>query len=110
MEVYFNLISTVNVDVEDLLEASSIRKDFFYRIASVTVTLPPLRERPDDILLFANHFLRLLGKKYNKKFALSKKAQNYLLNYPWYGNVRELKHSLTAAGKLAQKVEYLFIF
>lgn len=102
MEVYFQLISTINVDLDALLKAGTLRKDFYFRIASVEFTLPPLRQRQEDILVFAEYFLKVLTKKHHKEFALTKASRNLLVSYPWPGNIRELKHALMAAAKLAK--------
>lgn len=102
MEVDFQLISTTNVEVAELLAAGTLREDFYFRIASVEFTLPPLRERKEDILEFADYFLKALSKKHHKNFTLTKAARHLLLTYPWPGNIRELKHALTAATQFAK--------
>ncbi|MCG8605892.1 sigma 54-interacting transcriptional regulator [bacterium] len=103
LEAYFQLVSTVNVDVDDLLVSGALRKDFYYRIASISLTLPPLRDRPEDILVFAERFLHLLGVKHGREITLSKESKNLLMQYHWPGNIRELKHTLMAAVKRAKK-------
>ncbi|NIR47664.1 transcriptional regulator, partial [candidate division KSB1 bacterium] len=72
---------------DEILQTGQLRKDFFYRIASVEIVLPPLRKRPQDILIFADYFLRLVKEKYGREFRLTQEVQNYLLNYPWPGNI-----------------------
>ncbi|NIR49562.1 sigma-54-dependent Fis family transcriptional regulator [candidate division KSB1 bacterium] len=105
MAAYFQLISTINVDVDEILQTGQLRKDFFYRIASVEIVLPPLRKRPQDILIFADYFLRLVNEKYGREFRLTQDVRNYLLNYPWPGNIRELKHAFFAASRSARSSE-----
>ncbi len=81
MEVAFRLISTINVDLAELLEAGTLREDFYFRIAGEEFTLPPLRERPEDILEFAEYFLAQLSQKHHKNFTLTPACRNLLLTY-----------------------------
>lgn len=90
--VDFRLISATNANLETLVARGSFRKDLFYRLNVVTVVIPPLRERKEDIDLFVNHF----ADKFNSKYGLSRfftnDAINRLKSYPWPGNVRELEN------------------
>jgi transcriptional regulator with PAS, ATPase and Fis domain len=105
IEVYFQLISTFNVEVAELFKADLFRKDFYFRIASVEEVIPPLRERPEDILVFADYFLKELTKRHGRKFTLTKESRILLLNYPWPGNIRELKNTLIAAAKRTRRAK-----
>lgn len=82
------IITATNTDLWKLVEENKFRRDLFYRLNVLPLELPPLRERKEDIPLLFNH----IAKSYNHKFALSSAAKKILCNYPWYGNVRELKN------------------
>jgi len=74
------------------------RKDLIYRINTVEITVPPLRERGDDVLLLVHHFLSMYEKKYMKRpFRLSDAAKNKLRQYSYPGNVRELQYAMERA-------------
>ncbi len=88
------VIATTNRDLAEEVRKGSFRSDLFYRLNSFHVTMPSLRDRQEDILLLARHFVSLFAKKYNKKgiSAFSPEAEKILLAYPWPGNIRELKN------------------
>ena len=76
----------------------SFRQDLLYRINTIEIAIPPLRERGEDILMLADHFQRLYSRKYKKTIkGLSREAGSKLMKYPWPGNVRELQHVLERA-------------
>lgn len=78
--------------------AGTFRQDLLYRINTVEIPLPPLRERPEDIALLAGHFLDLYRTKYRKALTgLTAEALNHLCAYAWPGNVRELQHAVERA-------------
>lgn len=87
----FRLISATNVDIPPLIAAKKFRRDFYYRLKGYTLTLPPLRERREDIPLFAEYFLREFCTQYKKKLGFSPEALSGLTHYDWPGNIRELK-------------------
>jgi two-component system response regulator HydG len=92
------LICATNNDIHQMVESERFRQDLLYRINTVEIHLPPLRERSGDILLLANHFLNFYAKKYRKNISkISSQAQQKLNHYSWPGNVRELQHSLERA-------------
>lgn len=92
------IISSTNVDCRDLLVKNKMREDFFYRVAVVNLTIPPLRERQQDILLLAKYFINKFSKTYGKQLTkLSTDLEETFLNYSWPGNVRELCHVLENA-------------
>ena len=92
------IISATNRDLALLVAKNEFREDLFYRIKVLQVTLPPLRERKDDILLLASHFITRLNRYYNKNIVgLSPSAQELLEYYPWPGNVRELENAIEHA-------------
>jgi DNA-binding NtrC family response regulator len=87
------VISATNVDLPEEVEAGDFREDLYYRLRVVTLRIPPLRERREDIPLLANHFLTKFNTAFNKKFpGFSEKALSVLSRYPWPGNIRELEN------------------
>jgi len=92
IEANFRLITATNQDLVQRIEQKTFREDFYYRINGITISLPPLRERKEDIGVLANVFLEQFNKKYsiNKKF--SGEVIEVFYNYNWPGNIRELKH------------------
>jgi DNA-binding NtrC family response regulator len=91
--VDFRLISATNEDLEARVAAGSFREDLFYRIHTVALRIPPLREREGDIRLLAGQFLETFGARYGKPGrTLSPAVLESLEAHPWRGNVRELQH------------------
>ena len=81
-----------------MVDDDSFRQDLLYRINTVEIHLPPLRERTGDIALLSNHFMKVFAKKYKKSISkISQSALNKLTHYSWPGNVRELQHALERA-------------
>lgn len=92
------IISSTNIDCHKLLAEHKMREDFYYRIAVVNLTISPLRERREDILLLASYFINKFNKVYGKHITrLSADLENLLLSHTWPGNVRELCHVLENA-------------
>lgn len=89
-----NVIATTNQDLKQGVEMKNFRLDLFYRLNTFCVHLPPLRDREDDVLDLANHFLTQFAQKYNKKNVkmFSRQAEDILRSYSWPGNVRELRN------------------
>lgn len=97
------LICASNRDPEKMVEDGSFRQDLFYRINTIEIQLPPLRERREDIVLLAMHFLQQYREKYKREVSrLSDPLISQLNRYPWPGNVRELQHAIERAVILAQ--------
>lgn len=99
-DVSFNvrLISATNKSIEELIEKELFREDLFYRINTIVIELPPLRERGEDIILLAEHFLKQFALKYNTpSLRFSKSSYDQLISYSWPGNVRELQHTIEKA-------------
>ncbi len=89
----FRLISATNKNLAEAVMNKEFREDLFYRINTVTITLPPLRERKADIPLLADYFIKRYGNSINKKISgISGTAIGLLMKYDWPGNVRELAH------------------
>ena len=96
------VIASTNQDLEAKITEGTFREDLFYRLNVVTITLPPLRERGEDIILLAVHFLRKYSQKYGREgLSFSPEALEYLLQCPWKGNVRELQNAVKRAVLLA---------
>jgi len=101
-KVRVRVIAATNRDLEKALEAGEFRQDLFYRFNTFTITLPPLRERIEDIPVLAYHFLRKAEAKVNKKVdRISPEALDMMKRYAWPGNLRELENSIERAVVLA---------
>jgi DNA-binding NtrC family response regulator len=98
------LICATNRDLRESVAKGEFREDLLYRINTIQVEIPPLRERKEDIPLLAEFFLTKYAKKYNKTdIALSPDAINKLQAYQWPGNIRELQHTLEKVVILSEK-------
>ncbi|WP_437920819.1 sigma-54-dependent transcriptional regulator [Sphingobacterium sp. LRF_L2] len=98
------LLSATNVPLKSLADESRFRKDLIYRINTVEIQVPPLRERGDDIVLLANHFLKFYNQKYHKHIeGIDGDALRKLKSYHFPGNVRELQYSLERAVIMAEE-------
>ena len=91
------IIAATNQDIETFVEQKKFRKDLFYRLNILTIKIPPLRERPEDIFELANSFLRHYNRKYKQKKKLNPLALSLLQSYSFAGNVRELKNIIKKA-------------
>lgn len=101
--VDIRLIAASNADLESRVHTGSFRQDLLYRINTIQIELPPLRERDEDIELLATHFLKVFKKKYQKQeLRLGTQALKKLNNYHWPGNVRELQHTIEKAVILSE--------
>jgi DNA-binding NtrC family response regulator len=97
------IVCASNADLQAMVVDGLFRKDLYYRLQTVELTIPPLRERRDDILPLAAHFLERHAARYRKAVpALSDEARRALLGYAWPGNVRELEHVIERAVLLAR--------
>jgi len=105
--VDIRLIAATNRDLSQSIADGRFREDLFYRLNIIPIHLPPLRERGDDIIKLAQHFLRHFCQRYDMHYTLSPQEEKYLLTYSWPGNVRELENVMERAvvlgegGKLA---------
>ena len=93
MSCNVRIISATNANLEKLASINKFRRDLYYRINVLNVHIPPLRERPEDILPLSEHILNKLGAKYGLN-ALSREAIDQLYAYNWPGNIRELENTL----------------
>ncbi len=92
------LICATNADLPKLMAEGAFRQDLYYRINTMELRIPPLRDRGDDVGLLAHHFIRQFSRKYAKEIAgISKEALQKLKAYNWPGNVRELHHAIERA-------------
>jgi len=91
IEVDVRIISATNKDLSQLIKKRHFREDLIYRLNTISIHLPPLKERPSDILLLANFFLMQHAKEQNRNFEFSASCLEVLRSYDWPGNVRELK-------------------
>ena len=98
------VVSATNRNLEESIELGEFRQDLFYRINTIRIELPPLRNRPGDIPLLADHFLRSFAQRYDKPQlrGLHADALRAMQRYPWPGNVRELRACLENAVILCQ--------
>lgn len=97
------LISATNEAIYDRVNEKTFRQDLLFRINTIEINLPPLRERGSDILLLAEHFLNIYNKKYNRRIkGISAALQKKLMSYHWPGNVRELQHVMERAVIITQ--------
>ena len=95
IKIDIRLISATNKDVEQMVNNDMFREDLLYRINTIIIKIPPLRERGEDIILLAQHFLKIYSKKYEKPLLkFNGKAIDQLMKYSWPGNVRELQHTI----------------
>jgi two-component system response regulator GlrR len=98
------VIAASNADLREAMQQGRFRQDLFYRLGVLSVRLPPLRDRADDVLLLAGHFARRFSERYQKTVTgLSTEARARLLAHEWPGNVRELENVIERAIILARR-------
>lgn len=98
INVNFRVIAATNTDLYQKVLKKEFREDLYFRLAVITLEIPPLRERGNDINLLANHFLKkTCGNNGLKDIKISKKASEILLKYSWHGNIRQLENAIVAA-------------
>jgi len=92
------LIAATNLDLQEEIKAGRFLSDLLYRIEVISIRVPPLRERTEDVPLLVENFLKQYAERYQKRVSsVSSAAMNVLLRYPWPGNIRELKNCLARA-------------
>jgi DNA-binding NtrC family response regulator len=102
-KVDVRILAATNADVNVEVAAGRFRQDLLFRLNTIEIHLPPLRERREDIPLLANHFLRIYAQRYRKTLnGFDAASSQALLEHPWPGNVRELDHSIERGVLLAQ--------
>lgn len=105
-KVNLRIISATNRNLEQMVREGSFRSDLFFRLRIISIQVPPLRARGNDILLLARHFLALHGWRYGKPgLRFAPEAERVLMDYYWPGNVRELRNMLEQTVLLASREE-----
>jgi DNA-binding NtrC family response regulator len=105
IDVDVRIVVATNRNLQKMAEEKLFREDLYFRISAVPMTIPPLRERGNDVLLLADHFLDQFSREFKKPgLELSANARDRLLHYRWPGNVRELQNTLERAVILADGV------
>jgi two-component system response regulator PilR (NtrC family) len=94
------LISATNKDIDKLVDKGAFREDFYYRLNVIPIHVPSLRERREDILLLAKHFLDRFCEGAGRQVALSPETEKVIEQYHWPGNVRELENAIERAAAL----------
>ena len=98
VRVDFRLICATNIDLETALREGKLREDLYFRINTITLRVPPVRERSEDIPLLCNHFLSKFNQRYQKAVrSISPAAYHLLIRNRWAGNVRELENRIKRA-------------
>jgi DNA-binding NtrC family response regulator len=106
IKVDFRVVAATNKELESLVREGKFRPDLYYRLNVFEITVPPLRERKEDIPLLADYFLKKYSSVMNKRFTgLSRAALDLLLNYDWPGNVRELENAIERALVIGREPE-----
>jgi DNA-binding NtrC family response regulator len=97
------LICATNKNLEQMVTEGTFREDLLYRVNTIQIEVPPLRERGNDILVLADFFLKKYASKYNKPgLKINQQAQDKLMKYTWPGNIRELQHTIEKAVILSE--------
>ncbi len=104
LRVNVRVVAATNRDLRTLVDDGTFREDLYFRLKVVVLDVPPIRARPSDIPLLADHFLRLYAEENGKRVhGFTPRARQALLEYPWPGNVRELQHAIEQAVVLCEK-------
>jgi len=107
-KINIRIIAATNRNLEKLVSEGKFREDLYYRLNVVTIEIPPLRERGNDIILISNHLIKKLSVDLDKKvIGISKEAEHYLKTYEWKGNVRELENILERAINIMEDREII---
>ncbi|MBZ9685311.1 sigma 54-interacting transcriptional regulator [Clostridium estertheticum] len=102
------IIAATNTNLEQSMHEGTFRQDLYYRLNVVTIHIPALRERADDIMLIANHLIKKISMDLNKKvIGISKESEYYLKNYTWEGNIRELENILERAINIIEDSNFI---
>lgn len=107
IDIDFRLIAATNANLQEMIKTKRFREDLYFRISTVTIGIPPLRERVGDIRGLVNHFLKLYNKKFGATVSgISQECIAILKNYHWPGNVRELQNVIKYSTLFAEDVIY----
>ncbi|MFQ5989675.1 MAG: sigma 54-interacting transcriptional regulator, partial [Candidatus Methylomirabilales bacterium] len=103
VRVDVRILAATNQDLADLVKRGHFREDLFYRLDVISITVPPLRKRKEDIPLLVEHFIEQFNRNSEKQIrGVSARTQRLLLKYDWPGNVRELQNCIERAGVMAE--------
>jgi len=105
IDVDIRLVCATKKELRKLVEAGEFREDLYFRLNVVNMKLPPLRDRPEDVPMLAEHFLRAHGG--GRPYEIKPEVMEELIKYPWPGNVRELRHAIERAIALAGESRFL---
>jgi PAS domain S-box-containing protein len=98
IKVDVRIIASTNRNLKEKIRLAKFREDLYFRLKVIEISMPPLRERREDIPLLADHFCNVFNKRFNKEIVgISDDALRIFINYPWPGNVRELEHAIEHA-------------
>ena len=98
------IISATNKNLEAMIENGQFRRDLYHRLNVVSLLLPPLRERGEDVINLANRFIQEFNRQFNKNIKrIERQLKEFLLQYPWPGNIRELRNSIERAVLLSEE-------
>ena len=102
------IISTINEPAKDLINRGALRQDLYYRLGTLSITIPPLRDRKDDIPLLINSFLKKYNERFDKEiWMISDGAETKLMKHDYPGNVRELENIIMAAVSMAEEGQHV---
>ncbi len=99
------MIAATNRDLKGMVDVGDFREDLFYRISVIPISLPSLRERKEDISDLVVHFIKKFCDQSGRELGITEKALQLLENYAWFGNVRELEHTIERAVALEKNGE-----
>ncbi len=105
MKVDFRLIASTNADIKQMIAEKSFREDLYYRLSVIEISIPPLKQRKDDIALLVHYFLKIFNVKYDMHKYMSKEAMQYLYCAEYPGNVRQLRNIVERTMILSQNDE-----
>ena len=94
ISVDVRVIAATNINLEEAMQNGTFREDLYYRLNTIELTLPPLRERGKDKRLLAQYFLNFYSQKYAKTVSLTPETEAFILAHKWTGNIRELQHAI----------------
>ena len=94
IDLDIRVIAATNKDLEEQVALGNFREDLYYRLNVIPISIPPLRERKEDVPLLSKHFFKRFCAAYNKEMQLSNNAISALEEYPWPGNIRQLENTI----------------
>lgn len=107
-QIDVRVIAATNRNLKEMVEAKEFREDLYYRLNVINLSIPPLRERKEDVILLSKHFIDQLNQQdHGKVRGVSEKAQFLLTNYHWQGNIRELRNIIERAYNIMEGDDYI---